>query len=170
MTLRIGNVPHSENVKPNTGVEKTQEERELFETCMQNNEQGFQAQEAKYALVQKIYENLDLENNFLKVSFDGEYLVLSRPANDELRSNKRRDFNMGAIKNKLGVKDGVISSSNDMKDITGRLLYENSDDGVLEPGKSIKIPLSELGKDFSWYQFRKKGLLEYVEKYLNTSQ
>lgn len=147
-----------------------------------NNEAVFQVEQnkadqkakakkkAEEELKNKILELLNLEDNFLKpsiVSYKQRFcLKLTRPANDKLRGDQRGDFQMGAIKSKLGVKDGVISDFNDMEDITGRPNLAHSDGATIEAGKSLLIPLGELGKDYPFYRFWNNDLSEYVQKYL----
>ncbi len=126
---------------------------------------------AKEDLEARVTKLLDLKDNFLKASVveqNGKvYLKLSRAQNDKVRSDERHDFSMSAIKDKLGIKDGVIKQNNNLKDITGRDLYEESGSATLERGKSIMIPLSELGQDFSFWQIGRKDLVEYVKNYMN---
>lgn len=141
-------------------------------TIFQGDEQAVEAKaKAKEDLEARVTKLLDLKDNFLKASVveqNGKvYLKLSRAQNDKVRSDERHDFSMSAIKDKLGIKDGIIKQNNNLKDITGRDLYEESGSATLERGKSIMIPLSELGQDFSWYQFGRKDLSDYVEKYMN---
>lgn len=125
---------------------------------------------AKENLEARVTELLDLKDNFIRTSVinkDGKvYLKLSRPQNDKTRSKERHDFSTSAIKSKLGLKDGVIKQHNNLKDITGRDLNEESGSATIEPGKSMLIPLSELGQNFSWYQFGRKNLVDYVNAYL----
>ena len=129
----------------------------------------FEAKEIK----EYVKKSLNLEDDFLKPSIieeNGKYfLKLSRDANDKLRAEQRHQFNMGAIKRRLGIEDGVLNEHNNLADVTGRKLYANSDSGTIECGKSLKIPLEDLGQTFG-YQFThlfSKDITDYVEIFLN---
>lgn len=172
MVLRVqNNQPIIENLFTSNAstVTDTQKDTTVFQNS-KNKTKNNQKTEAKKALENRITELLDLEDNFLNVSIieidRKKYLKLSRNQNDKIRSGQRSSFNMGAIKSKLGIKDNVISKHNDMKDITGRELYEISNSATIEPGKTMVIPLSELGQNYSWYQFARKDLSDYVKKYI----
>lgn len=151
-----------------SSANKTNKNSGLFES---DAKAAQEKQKAKEDLETRVTELLDLKDNFLKANIveqNGKvYLKLSRPLNDKERPNERHDFSMSALKSKLGLKDGVLKKNNNLKDVTGRDLYEESGSATIEPGKSLIIPLSDLGQDFSWYQFGKKDLVEYVQKYLD---
>lgn len=128
----------------------------------------YEAQE----LNEYVRKSLDLEDDFLEPSIIKEngtyYLKLSRAADDKLRAEQRQQFNMCAIKRSLGVEDGILNEHNNLADVTGRKLYANSDSGTIECGKSLKIPLKDLGQT-SWYKVThifSTDITDYVENFL----
>lgn len=130
-------------------------------------------EEAAENLKMRVLQILDLKDNFIKVSIEiknNRYgIKLTRPANDRRRTDERYEFSNGTIKDKLGIKDGVLKKYNDLRDVTGRQNLHESAGATMEPGKSLFIPLCELGRDFAWFSSN-KDIKEYVQKYLNAKQ
>ena len=152
MVIRVNEVTQaSNNVSVSETKETSSKDIQIYESQnKQTKEIQAKRKEAAEKLEAQIVLELDLEDNFIVpkiIEKDGKHFVrLKRPDNDKLRPNLRQDFNMGAIKKKLGIDDGVLNKYNDLGDVTGRSLYENSDGGVMEAGKYIDVPLEELGK------------------------
>ena len=100
----------------------------------------------------------DAEDHYIKVAVvnkDGNYYVrLSRVAIDERRPKDRDKFDLIAIKEKLGLNDGVLKENNDLKDVTDREKIVES--GTIEPGKHLDIPIESLGM--------RKGLRTFVRQ------
>ena len=126
--------------------------------------------EAKQELMNKIYSELNLDpadENFKVeiINVDGKYyLKLTR------LKCEGTNYKLGDIKNKLSIANDVISNNNDLRDVTGRPNLNKSDSASIEPNKSIKIPLEEIGTTVhyhvdSWFP---GNLHKAVQKFLDT--
>lgn len=101
----------------------------------------------------------DAEDHYIKVAVvnkDGNYYVrLSRVNNDERHPKDRDKFDLAAIKEKLGLNDGVLKDNNDLEYVTNRKYYVES--GTIEPGKHLDIPIDALGMRNDFRTFVRQG-------------
>lgn len=91
-----------------------------------------------------------LKGTIVKNSDGKIFLRITRNENDSVNPNKRGESCLGAIKDKLGIKDHVISAYNDPATSTGRRTW--SDSATIDPGRSIDIPVSALGEAFTIFK------------------
>lgn len=170
MSITVSSQKEVTSTNAATPVKQTTQAKQIFST--KPVQLSSAKKEAANNLKCRILNLLDLEDNFLNVSFlkkeDGiMYLKLTRPADDKRRPEMRREFSNGAIKEKLGLKDNVLRDNNNLKDVTGRPNLDESSGATIEPGKSMLIPLSKLGENFKWYHFGKNDIKDYVQKFLD---
>lgn len=151
MDLRVNEISTGTTSPASEVKETSQKNIHIYETQKkQTLNDELKRKEAENQLLNQVSMELDLDDNFIIptiVKKDGKNFVrLKRLENDKIRSDKRQSFNMGALKKKLGINDGILTQYNNLADATGRSLYTNSDSGTLEPGKFVDIPIEELGQ------------------------
>ncbi|MBD5402484.1 hypothetical protein HDR58_06755 [bacterium] len=172
MISGVSNSSNTAEVRKTTSTAKSATTNTVKIGKSSNNGVSKAKKEAAENLKMRVLQLLNLKDDFLKVSVEvinnKSYVKISRPANDKRRTAQRREFSNGAIKEKLGIKKGVLKANNDLVDVTGSPNLSESYGATIEPGKSLLIPISDLGQDYPWYKFGAKDLKNYANNYLQT--
>lgn len=171
MSIQISN---NSVVTFNSNIEKlsttTSASYEIFSTSQSKNNG---AEVSAKCLLNCIIQELNLSDNYIIPSIEVKngtaMLKLTRKANDKLRSDTRDEFRMGEIKSKLGIKDGVLSKYNDMGNVTGRTLNKNSDSATMEAGKTLVVPIKELGQRGFFPSLWYSSLQDVIDKFMQYS-